>query len=486
MNTDAPIFTLDQVLDATGGKLLAGGGRKLFEGVSTDSRQIKKDNIFIALSGDRFDGHQFIEAALAGGAACAIVQNEEKVDVKTMDSGVCLIKTADTLTALGDLAHAYRMRFNMPVIALTGSSGKTTTKEMLASILEVEKRVLKTQGNLNNLIGLPQTLFCLTNQHDLAILEMGTNTRGEIKRLTQIASPDIGLITNVGPAHLAGFGTIDGVRREKGDLFFTMDPSKTIVVNLDDESVSSVAEKWAGRRVTFSMTANADVSVGDVKKNGARGVSFNLLVGGRKQKVDMKIAGIHNIYNAMAAAATAVAAGFGPDAISRGLASFQPVGGRMEILKLQNGAFVINDAYNANPASMREALLTLKDLRGAHHAFAFLGDMLELGDAAPEMHRKIGMLLATTGVTAAFLQGDFAGVMAAGAMDGGLAGSQVMLLKDDEEAMAYLKKKLRKGDWILIKGSRRMKMDRLVTRLCGEWGDHPRPAEQPAHEERNH
>ena len=381
------------------------------------------------------------------------------------------MEVVDTLRALGDLAHAHRRRFSIPVIGLTGSSGKTTTKEMLSCILERERKVLKTEGNLNNLIGLPQTIFRMTGQHEIAVLEMGTNKRGEIKRLTQIALPDIGLITNVGPAHLAGFGTIDAVGEEKGDLFFNMIPSGIAVVNLDDEAVCNVADRWAGRRVTFSMRAGADVSVNDIRKNGARGTSFNLLMGGCAYKVDMKVVGIFNIYNAMAAAATAVACGIRFESIQRGLNMFQAVSGRMEIIKLQNGAYLINDAYNANPASVREALLTLKDARNAHNAFVFLGDMLELGEAAPEMHRKIGMLLATTGATTAFLQGEFAQITAAGALEGGLAKEQVMFLKDDEEAMTFLKKKLRRGDWILVKGSRRMKMDRIAARIRKDFGD---------------
>ena len=480
-NTDAPIFTLPEVLESTGGKLLTGQALQSFEGVSTDSRQIKNNNLFVALSGDRFDGHDFLGVASGSGATGIIIQNEEKVDLRQIGSGVCVIKVDDTLKALGDLAHAYRMRFSIPVIALTGSSGKTTTKEMITGILETQKKVLKTLGNLNNLIGLPQTIFRLEGSHEIAVLEMGTNTRGEIKRLTQIASPDIGLITNVGPAHLAGFGSIEVVRQEKGDLFMNMDPLKTVVVNLDDEAVRSLAQKWSGRRVTFSMTANADISVKDIRQNGARGVSFQLIAGGREQKVEMKIAGIHNTYNAMAAAGVAMAAGFGIEAICEGLAGFQPVGGRMEMIKLQNGAYIINDAYNANPASVREALMTLKDLRGSHNAFVFLGDMLELGGEAPELHRKIGLLLAATGVSGAYLQGDFAEMTAAGALDGGLVQEKVMFLKDDEEALASLKKQLHKGDWILVKGSRRMKMDRFVSRLCDDFGDGRTPAGEKAH-----
>ena len=466
----SPTFSLAEVLAATGGRLIAGNREKLVYGVSTDSRHIQQGNLFIALTGENFDGHAFIQKAVEDGAAGVIAAAGRKVNKELMDARAGVIEVNDTLRSLGDLAHTYRQRFSIPVIGLTGSSGKTTTKEMLSCILGEERKVLKTEGNLNNLIGLPQTIFRMTDQHEIVVLEMGTNTRGEIKRLTQIAAPDIGLITNVGPAHLAGFGSVDIVREEKGDLFLNMIPSGIAVVNLDDEAVCKASERWFGRRVTFSMSAAADVGVNDIRKNGARGTSFNLLMGGRAHKVDMKVVGIHNIYNAIAAAATAIACGISFESIRQGLTLFHAVGGRMEIIKLQNGVYLINDAYNANPASVREALLTLKDLKNAHNAFVFLGDMLELGEAAPEMHRRVGMLLATIGVTAVFLQGDFADVTAAGALEGGLPQEQIMYLNDVEETIAFLKRQLRKGDWILVKGSRRMKMDRIVAKICEDFG----------------
>ncbi len=481
MNTALPIWTLSDVLEATEGKLLGGGAESTFNGISTDSRQISPGNLYVALSGERFDGHHFVAAALDGGASGVLLSNPESVDVAKLTGRACIIRVQDTLKALGDLAQAYRLRFSIPVIAITGSSGKTTTKEMLAAILEQEKVILKTQGNFNNQIGLPQTLFRLTGQHEVAILEMGTNMRGEIRRLTDIARPDIGLITNIGPAHLAGFGSVEAVREEKGDLFFAMNPSGTAVVNLDDEAVRLLAERWPGRTVTFSMSASADVRVRDVKKNGARGMIFHLHVGEQSCRVDMKIAGVHNIYNAMGAAAAAYAGGATLESIRRGLSNAQAVSGRMEMIRLQNGAYLVNDAYNANPASVREALLTLRDMKGAHRAFVLLGDMLELGDAAAEMHRKVGMLLATTGVAAVFLQGDYAGHTASGALDGGLDEAQVMFLDRDDFVMTYLKKQVRKGDWILLKGSRRLKMDRFVSMVCEQFGDGRTEASEPAH-----
>jgi len=399
--------------------LIAGASEGTFYGISTDSRLVKEGNLFIALKGEKYNGHDFIKQAMQRGAA-GIIVSDPKVGENLTDKGVAVIKVSDTLIALGDLAHEWRKRFPVTVIGLTGSSGKTTTKEMIAAIVGRKKNVLKTEGNLNNLIGLPQTIFHLTEQHDLAVLEMGTNTRGEIKRLTQIAAPDIGLITNIGQAHLAGFGSVDVVREEKGDLFLNMSPSGTVIVNIDDEAVAFCAERWTGRKVTFSMGPNADVTVKDIKINGIKGMSFNLVIGENTQKVEMKIVGLHHVNNAMAAAAAAFAVGVDIKTIAEGLAEFRPFSGRMEMIKLRNGSFLLDDSYNANPASVREALMTLKDLKVHHNGYVFLGDMLELGTQSEEMHRKIGMLIATIGINALFLQGDFSRVTAAGAMEGGL------------------------------------------------------------------
>jgi UDP-N-acetylmuramoyl-tripeptide--D-alanyl-D-alanine ligase len=470
INNDSPIFSLEDVLKATAGILVSGKPENTFCGISTDSRLVNKGNLFIALKGEKFDGHDFVRKTLDQGAAGIIVQEEAKLDQALTDKTVAVIKVADTLIALGDLAHEWRKRFSIPVIGLTGSSGKTTTKEMMAAIIGRKKNILKTEGNLNNLIGLPQTIFRLTGDHELMILEMGTNSRGEIKRLTQIAAPDIGLITNVGPAHLAGFGSIDVVREEKNDLFLNMPSSGIAIINLDDEAVTTAAERWNGRRITFSMSPNADVTVKDIEKNGVKGVRFNLVVGGSTQRVEMKIAGLHHVYNAMAAAAAAVAVGIDQKTISEGLAAFRPFSGRMEMIRLHNGAFLLDDSYNANPASVREALMTLKDLKIHHNGYVFLGDMLELGEEASEMHRKIGMLIATIGVNALFLQGDFSEVTAAGAAEGGLSPQNIFFLSDSEKGIVYLKEHFKKGDWILVKGSRRMKMEKIAAQICDCFG----------------
>ncbi len=470
MVSGSPIFTATQVLKATGGVLLAGDQGATFYGITTDSRQVQGGNLFVALQGEKYDGHDFVGLAVEQGAAGCLVQNETEFKISPQAKKVTVIKVADTLQALGDLAQNYRKRFSIPVIGLTGSSGKTTTKEMMVSIISRAENALTTEGNLNNLIGLPQTIFRLTKDHKLAILEMGTNTRGEIKRLTQIAAPDIGLITNVGPAHLAGFGSVDIVREEKGDLFLNMASAGTAIVNLDDDAIRIAAERWQGRRITFGMSSAADVTAKDIEKNGARGVRFTLVIGDKAQKVEMKIVGIHHVYNALAASATAWAAGIDGKTIAEGLAAFRPVSGRMQIIKLQNCAHIIDDSYNANPASVREALMTLKDLKKHHSGYVFLGDMLELGASADEMHRKIGFLMATIDVNAVFLKGDFSAVTAAGAREGGMLPQNIFFLSEEEDGMLFLKKNLKKGDWILVKGSRRLKMEKIAVQICDLFG----------------
>jgi UDP-N-acetylmuramoyl-tripeptide--D-alanyl-D-alanine ligase len=470
MNNVSPIFTMEEILKATGGALISGASENLFYGISTDSRLVSKGNIFVALQGEKFDGHNFLQAALDKGAAGVLVHDEQKIKQTGVNTAPAVIKVADTLAALGDLAHEWRRKFSIQVIGLTGSSGKTTTKEMMAAIIGQKKNVMKTEGNLNNLIGLPQTIFRINDEYELVILEMGTNTHGEIKRLTQIAEPDIGLITNIGPAHLEGFGSIDGVREEKGDLFYNMDKNGIAIINLDDEHVRIIAEKWKGRRITFGMSSNADVSAKDIGKNSAKGMHFNLVIGAKMQKVEMKIIGSHHVYNALAAAAGAKAVGINDEMIVDGLKAFHPFSGRMEIIKLRNGAYLLDDSYNANPSSVREALMTLKDLKNHHNCYVFLGDMLELGAAADEMHRRIGMLIATIGVNALFLQGDFSAVTAAGAMEGGLLSQNIYFSSASEENMNYLKKNLKKGDWILVKGSRRMQMEKIAAKIYEDFG----------------
>ncbi|MHB9097275.1 MAG: UDP-N-acetylmuramoyl-tripeptide--D-alanyl-D-alanine ligase [Syntrophales bacterium] len=462
MTDDAPALSAGEILEATGGTAIRGGAGWVCRGISTDTRTLRAGNLFIALPGENFDGHDCLAAAAAKGAAALLVRTDRLEKLAAGTNGVPVIGVPDTLRGLGAIAHAWRLRFAIPLVAITGSSGKTTTKEMIAVIAARSRNILKTEGNLNNLIGLPQTLFGLREGHDLAIVEMGTNCPGEIARLAVIAAPDIGLITNIGPAHLEGLGSIEAVREEKGALFGVMDGQGTALINADDPHIAVIAERWRGKRVTFGLTPDADVTARRLETAGAEGIRFTLVIDGIGIPVRMPVCGTHNVQNALAAAAAAVALGFDRRAIADGLAAFLPVPGRMEIRRLGNGAFIIMDAYNANPASMREALKTLQGLRGAGSAVAILGDMLELGSEAQELHEGVGTVLAQTGVDRVFLKGTLSLFTAAGALKKGLPQERIAFFDEPEEVIALLRVRLKKDDWILIKGSRKMKMEAVA------------------------
>jgi UDP-N-acetylmuramoyl-tripeptide--D-alanyl-D-alanine ligase len=465
-----PRFSTDDVLKATGGSLVRPGRSALFEGVSTDTRTIAPASLFVPLAGARFDGHDYIGQAAGAGAAGVLVQRGREGLLEKIAGEATVISVEDTLTALGDLARFWRARFSIPVVAVTGSSGKTTTKEMAAAILGREKHLLKNVGNLNNLVGLPLTLFQMNEAHEVAVLEMGTNRRGEIARLTEIAGPTVGVITNVGPAHLEGLKSLETIRKEKGDIFRVMNNRGTAVINLDDEALAPWAEKWKGEKITFAIEADADVTASRIAHEGEKGTIFSLLMDGASREILVPVLGFHNVSNALAAAAASSAAGADFDAICQGLMAFKPVGGRMEVYRLKNGGTLIDDTYNANPASVAVALKTLQGLKGECRSTVILGDMLELGGEAEKYHEEIGRNLADTGVSKAYLRGDFAKVTAKGAMKRGMKGDQVLIDLSTEETVAHLKACLKAGDWVLVKGSRKMKMEEIVQAILGAIG----------------
>ncbi len=465
-----PRFSLDDVLKATGGTLVRPGRAGSFKGVSTDTRTIAAGNLFVPLAGARFDGHDYLADAVGAGAAGLLVQKGREGLLGNVAGDVAAVSVADTLAALGDLARYWRVRFSIPVVAITGSSGKTTTKEMAAAIMGREKSLLKNEGNFNNLVGLPLTIFQMNRTHEAAVLEMGTNRRGEIARLTEIAAPTVGLVTNVGPAHLEGLKSLETIREEKGDLYRVMGGRGTAVINLDDEALAPWAQAWTGSKVTFGIQADADVTASRITHEGEKGTIFTLLMGRVSRELLLPVPGLHNVSNALAAAAASKAAGFAFDTICEGLMAFGPVRGRMEVWRLKNGACLIDDTYNANPASVAVALRTLQGLKGECRSTVILGDMLELGEQAEKYHEEIGRMLAETGVSKAYLRGDFAGTTAKGATKRGMKGDQVVIDLNTEETAAQLKACLKAGDWVLVKGSRKMKMEEIVQAILGAIG----------------
>jgi UDP-N-acetylmuramoyl-tripeptide--D-alanyl-D-alanine ligase len=462
MTAGTPLLSAGEILKATGGSPLQGGAEWSCHGISTDTRTLRTGNFFIALPGKNFDGHDCLAAAAEKGAAGLLIRMDRRGILGAGTKGLPVIGVPDTLHALGDLAGAWRRRFSLPVVAITGSSGKTTTKEMLTAIASRTMKVIATEGNLNNLIGLPQTLLNIGEAHELAIVEMGTNSPGEIARLAAIAQPDIGLITNIGPAHLEGLGSIEAVREEKGALFNLMNGRGVAVINRDDDAVGVLARRWRGNRFTFGLKSEADVTARRVERAGPEGVRFSLVIGGIGTPVRLAVPGEHHILDALAASAAAWMLGIDRETIAAGLAAFRPVPGRMEIRRLGNGAFLILDAYNANPASMREGLKTLRDLRGKDRATVILGDMLELGAKAGELHGEVGELLSETGIDRVFLKGAYSRSTAEGAIKKGLPGEAIVFFDHPDEVIALLRSYLKEGDWILIKGSRMMKLETVA------------------------
>jgi UDP-N-acetylmuramoyl-tripeptide--D-alanyl-D-alanine ligase len=462
MSGRAPVFTADELLNATGGTPLAGGHGWTCRGVSTDTRTLEKGNLFVALAGERFDGHDWLAAAVGKGSAALLIRTERWRTHSQDLEGVSVIGVADTLEALGQIARAWRRRFPVPVVAITGSSGKTSTKEMVTAIAARTRRVLATPGNLNNLIGLPQTLLMLNRDHQLAVVEMGTNSPGEIARLAAIAEPGIGLITNIGPAHLEGLGSLEAVREEKGALFTALAGRGTAVLNQDDEQIAVLARRWRGDRVTFGLTPGAEVTACRIGPAGPQGIGFTLLCRGTAAPVHLPVPGRHNVTNALAAAAVATALGIDPGTIAAGLADYRPIPGRLEIRPLANGTTLIIDTYNANPASVREALRTLEELRGKGRSFAVLGDMLELGPQAEALHREIGKALAAAGVDRVLLKGTLSRATAAGAIRQGMGPDRIAFFEEPADVLSLLESDLQKGDWLLVKGSRKMRLEAVA------------------------
>jgi UDP-N-acetylmuramoyl-tripeptide--D-alanyl-D-alanine ligase len=467
-----------EVLETTGGTLMRGDAHRTFRALGTDSRAPLPEGLFIPLRGDRFDGHDFLLAAVEGGASGILLEKGMKGKGDGVPDGIAVIRVQDTLRALGDLARHWRRKFTLPVAAVTGSSGKTTTKEMLAAIAGITKRVLKTEGTRNNLVGLPLTLLELREDHELAVVEFGTNHPGEIARLTAIAEPDLGIITNTGTAHLEGLGSLKAIQAEKADLFVFMKQTGVAIINLDDEAAGMLGRRWSGKTVTFGLGkgGRADVMAEGVVPQGAAGTAFTLKLPDRTVRVRLPAPGVHNVANALAAAAAAAALGCDADLIRRGLEAFRPAPRRMEIHPLGNGAYLIDDTYNANPASVQEAMKTLADLRGEGGSLVILGDMLELGESAAEMHERVGAFAASSGVRALFTRGRYAEAVARGARREGMPPEKIHIFTGVDEILAYVRLRVKKGDWILVKGSRQAHMEEVAAEIIAAAGLAPAPA----------
>lgn len=422
-----------------------------FNQVSTDTRTLRPGDLFVALRGERFDGHQFLLRAVEAGAVAAIVDTR-------MEASLAQIRATDTLRALGLLAGANRRASDAPLVAVTGSSGKTTVKEMLRAILAARGNTLATEGNLNNAIGVPLTLFRLSPEHEFAVIELGASGLGEIAWTTSLARPDVAVITNAGQAHLEGFGSYDNVVIGKGEIIDGLGPRGTLVLNHDDPAFPRWRQRCGSRpsvSVSLSSDSKADYRPRELSSS-EKGQHFTICgPQGGEVAVTLPLLGRHNITNALLAAAAAHALGASDSDIVRGLAQLGPVGGRLQPLRLAPGLVVLDDSYNANPGSMRAALEVLANCEGAR--VALLGDMAELGEDAPRMHREIGVFARSLGIDELWVRGNFAEEYAAGFGSGAFR-------FDGIEAVDELPERSRPLS-ILVKGSRSSAMDRVVARL---------------------
>ncbi|KPK56077.1 MAG: hypothetical protein AMS22_02595 [Thiotrichales bacterium SG8_50] len=415
-------------------------------GLSIDSRTLQPGQLFVALRGPRFDGHKFVSDAHASGAAASLVEH-------SVADALPQIIVRDSRHALGALSSVWRQRFALPVVAVTGSNGKTTVKEMLASILATLGPTLATQGNLNNDIGVPLTLARLTEQHRSAVVELGANHPGEIAYLARLVRPTVALVTNAGPAHLEGFGSLEGVAGAKGEIYGALGEDGTAIINSDD-SFASLWQRLAGNhtQITFGLDSVADVHA--QYELEARGTRVRLFTPIGEAALNLQLAGRHNVMNALAASAAAIALGCSLEQIATGLQRIAPVKGRLQVKRGVRGSCVIDDTYNANPESLRAALHVLKGFPGRH--FLALGDMAELGRNAQESHVEAGKAAREAGVERLYAVGDLAraAVESFGGRANHFASKHALAsqLRDDLDADVA----------VLVKGSRGMGMEEVV------------------------
>jgi len=459
-------WTADNIQHAAGGMLVCGNPAASFGGISIDSRKIKHSDLFVAICGEIHDGHRFTRDVVDQGVKGLLINRDQSETMPISEwarQGVTCIAVTDTTRALGALAGFRRQQSGVQLVAITGSNGKTTTRQMTAAVVAEKHVTLATSGNFNNEIGLPLTLFNLEPRHQWAVVELGMNHPGEISRLADICRPDIGVVTNIGPAHLEGVGSIEGVKNAKGELIEKLPPEGTAVLNADDPNARDLARRAPCRVVLFGTRETADIRAKNITLENAR-VSFDLLLAGETVPVRLHTPGKFMVSNALAAAAVGWLADIDPQTIRAGLESIRPAHGRLHTVVTGSGISIIDDTYNSNPLSMTAAIETIRSVRGARRRVLVTGDMLELGTFADHLHREIGAAAAGAGLSRLYATGNFAGALAEAAAEAGMAARDI-ITGSREEIITDLENWLTPGDWVLIKGSRSMGMEKIVNHL---------------------
>lgn len=458
-----PAFTIEDIVRGTRGALLGGDLGIAVAGISIDSRSLGVGEAFFAIRGERLDGHAFLRDAVGRGAACLVIHAVPD----DLPPGVPVVLVDETTRALGRLGAWHRQRFAIPVAAVTGSNGKTTTKEMMAAVLGALGPVLKPESSFNNQWGLPLTLLKLTAAHRAAALELGTNRPGEIAALAEIARPTIAAVTTVSSAHTEFLGSIDEVQREKSALVRAIPAVGAVVLNADDPRVLAMRAASPARVWTFSARGAADIRVAGAISETLEGVGFMLETSEGRRAVRLRFAGRHNVTNALAAAGVGVALGLPLERIAQGLEAARPVKGRC-VWRPAGSLRILDDTYNANPVSVRAALETLGASAGDARRVVVLGDMLELGPIAEAEHQQMGRAVAASGAAEFVGLGRAARTAVEAAREAGLAESHHA--ETFEDTVAHLLKRLAPGDVVLVKGSRGMRMERVVDALLARFG----------------
>lgn len=442
-------FTVQEIADATRARVM-GDADLMVAGISTDSRTVQPGDLYVALRGERFDGHNFIAAAGKAGAVAALVETAQD------NAGIVQLQVANTLQALGELAGYNRSLFSGPLVAITGSAGKTSVKQLMHSVLSQQFNTWMTQGNLNNHIGAPLSLLALQPQHEAAVIELGASGTGEIAYTAQWVKPVVGIITNAAEAHIEGFGSLDGVVQTKGELLDFIQPGGTAVLNADDPFYSLWSKRVTDKKqLSFGFSAAADVRALDIQTD-LQGSTFLMAFRGQQWAVKLPLLGEHNIRNALAVAAAAFALQLPAEKIVAGLQAAGAVSGRLQWVTGEQGQRILNDAYNANPASVKAAVDVLKQ---ASHSWLVLGDMAELGADAVQQHADIGVYARTQGIKHLLATGP----LSKATTDAFGAGAHWFATR--EELVRYLQQQTQTQDVILVKGSRSAGMDQVVTAL---------------------
>ncbi|MCG2762227.1 MAG: UDP-N-acetylmuramoyl-tripeptide--D-alanyl-D-alanine ligase [Candidatus Atribacteria bacterium] len=459
---------IGELIKVVSGKIIQGDQDCLINRISIDSRTLTPGDLFFAIIGANFDGHNFIIEAFNKGAvgvvickgASTLLQNEQ------IDKNKIIIEVKDTLSALQDWSKHYKDKFRTFNICITGSNGKTTTKEIIAHILSQKFPLLKTSGNYNNEIGIPLTLLQLTKLHKLLVAEMGMRGLGEIRTLTNFIPPDLAVITNIGEAHIGLLGSKDNIFKAKSELLQSLDKDGIAILNRDDPYFFKMSKIVKDKKVyTFGIENKSEIMARNIRIVSDKGMRFALEVqNGKSKEIYFPLLGRHNIYNALAASAVAFALGIELDLIERGLSSFKPLDLHMQLSNFYNGIKILNDSYNANPLSVKSALETLAEVAQNNRKIAILGDMLELGEKTDFYHREIGKEVAKLSIDALITVGQGGKIIAQSSKEEGMVKERVFSFEKNEK-MNLVKKLLsltKPGDFILLKGSREMKMEDIL------------------------